>query len=210
MNLTELRALVRSDLGDTDSSNYRWSDEEINRHISHAVKELSEAIPHEQKAAIATTEGSRDIDVSALSGKVNICAVEYPIGKFPKVFQRFSTWGDLITLQGEEVPNGSNAYVYYGKLHTLDSASSTIPSHLEDLVAIGAEGYTAVESAIFSTNKVNTGGQTAAKDFLRWGNEKLGFFRQELKRLSRKNKVRLNQLYKPHYPQSLNSQTVIK
>ena len=49
-------------------------------------------------------------------------------------------------------------YVYYGKLHKLDANSSTIPSSLEELVAIGAEGYAALEWSSFATNRVNVGG----------------------------------------------------
>jgi hypothetical protein len=36
---------------------------------------------------------------------------------------------------------------------------------------------------------------TTAKEFLAWGNEKLKQFKQELKRLGRRNKVRIRQLY---------------
>jgi len=36
-------------------------------------------------------------------------------------------------------------------------------------------------------------------EFLAWGNERLRFFWQELKRLGRRNRVRIRQLYKPYY-----------
>jgi len=48
-------------------------------------------------------------------------------------------------------------------------------------------------------NRVNVGGATTPNEFLTWGDEKLRFFRQELKRLGRKNRVRIRQLYKPYY-----------
>ena len=199
MNLTEMRAIVRRDLHDEDDANYRWSNDELDRHIAHAVKELSEAIPYEQKATKATTSGSREIDISTLTDRIMVQAAEYPVDEFPKRYQRFTLWGDTVTLLGDEVPDGSNAYIYYGKLHTLDVSTSTIPTNLEDLVATGAEGYAAVEWAVYAVNRVNVGGTMTPGEFLAWGNERLKFFREELKRLGRRNRVRIRQLYKSYY-----------
>lgn len=200
MNLSEMRAIVRRDLKDEDENNYRWTNDELDRHITHTVRELSEAIPHEQKATKATTSGSREIDISTLSDRIMVQAVEYPVDKFPKQMQRFILWGDTLTLLGEEVPDGSNAGIYYGKLHTLGASSSTIPSYLEDLIAAGASGYAAMEWAIYAINRVNVGGTMTPREFLAWGNEKLKFFKSELKRLGRRNRVRVRSLYKPCYP----------
>ena len=158
MNLTDMRAIVRRDLHDEDAANYRWTDDELDRHIVHAVKEFSETIPYEPKATKATTSGSREIDISNLSDRVMVEAIEYPVNKFPKSYQRFSLWGDTLTLLGDEIPDGSNAYIYYGKLHTLDASSSTIPTWLEDLIAICSEGYADVEGAVFALNRVHVGG----------------------------------------------------
>ena len=36
-----MRTLVRRDLGDEDAATYRWTDFELERHIQHAVRELS-------------------------------------------------------------------------------------------------------------------------------------------------------------------------
>ena len=127
-------------------------------------------------------------------------AVEYPIDKFPKRYQRFALWGDALTLLGDEVPEGSDCYIYYSKLHTLDATTSTIPTKGEDLVATGAAGYAAVEWAVYAINRVNVGGGITPREFLSWGNERLRFFRNELRRLGRRNRVRVHSLYKPYYP----------
>lgn len=200
MNLAEMRAIVRRDLKDEDAANYRWSDDELDRHIAHTIKEFSEAIPLEQKATKATTAGSRELDISTITNRIMVQAIEYPVDRFPKIYQLFSLWADTLTLLGDEVPDGGDAYIYYGKLHTLDATSSTIPSHLEDLIAIGACGYAAVEWAAFAINRVNVGGTITPDEFLNWGKEKLSYFRNELRRLGRRNRARLNQLYKPAYP----------
>ena len=200
MNLSEMRTIVRRDLKDEDAANYRWTDDELDRHITHTVREFSEVIPYEQKVTKATTLGSRDIDISSLSDRIMIQAVEYPVDKFPKQLQRFILWGDTITLLGDEVPDGSNTYIYYGKLHTLDAASSTIPSYLDDLIVAGACGYAAVEWAVYAINRVNVGGTMTPREFLVWGNERLRFFKSELKRLGRRNRVRVRTMYKPYFP----------
>jgi len=200
MNLTEMRTIVRRDLKDEDASNYRWTNDELDRHIAHAVKEFSEAIPYEQRATKATTSGSRELDISSITGRIMVEAVEYPVDKFPKRYQPFALWGDMLTTLGDEVPDGSNAYIYYGKLHTLDASVSTIPPQFEELIALGAEGYAAVEWAVYATNRVNVGGTATTDEFLKWGDEKLRYFRAELKRLGRRNRIRVRSLYKPYYP----------
>jgi hypothetical protein len=199
MNLNDMRTIVRRDLHDEDSQNYRWTNDELDRHIAHAVKAFSEAIPYEQKATKATTSGSREVDISTITNRIMVQAVEYPVDKFPKKYQRFSLWGDTLTLLGDEVPDGSNAYIYYGKLHTLDVSSSTIPVMHEDLIAAGAGGYAAAEWAVYAINRVNVGGTPTPQEFLTWGREKLNYFKQELKRLGRRNRVRIRSLYRPYY-----------
>jgi len=200
MNLTEMRAIVRRDLHDEDDTNYRWTNEELDRHIAHAVKDFSEAIPYEQKAVIATTSGSREIDISALPDRIVIEAVEYPVAQFPKRYQRYSLWEDTLTLLGDEIPDGSDAHIYYGKLHTINAEGSSIPTKHEDLVATGAGGYAAVEWAAYAINRVNVGGLMTPKEFLTWGKEKLRYFKAELKRLGKRNRVRIRSLYEPSYP----------
>lgn len=200
MNLSDMRTIVRRDLHDEDAANYRWSNDEIDRHIAHAVKEFAEAVPLEQKATITTTSGSRETSVTTLANRVIVAAIEYPVGKFPKQYQRFSLWGDTLTLLGDLVPDGSNCYVYYGKLHTLDASSSTIPTRYEDLVAAGAAGYAAIEWAVFAINRVNVSGNVSTGEFLAWGKERLNLFQAELKRLGRRNRARIRSLYQPYEP----------
>lgn len=195
MDLNTMRAIVRRDLKDEDAGNYRWSDDELDRHIAHALKEFSEAVPLPAKATLPTTADSRVIDISALTDRVMVEAVEYPLEQFPPSYPKFALWGHALTLFVDEAPDGENCQVYYGRLHTLNAEGSTIDTKHEDLVATGAEGYAAVEWASYAINRVNVGGATTAKEFLAWGNEKLKQFKQELKRLGRRNKVRIRQLY---------------
>ena len=185
MNLTEMRTIVRRELHDEEAANYRWTDNELDRHIAHAIRDFFEALPLEQKATIPTTSGSREIDISSLSARVGVEAVEYPVDKFPKRYQRFGLWRDTLTLLGDEVPDGANAYIYYGKLHTLDA----LPTQHEDLIATGSCGYAAVTDAAVE------GVTGTPEDLLTFGRERLKLFRSELKRLGRRNRVRVRSLY---------------
>ena len=159
MNLNDMRSRIRKDLHDEDSQNYRWTDSDLNRHIDHALRELSLSCPLETKATLSTTAESRDLSLSSLSDLVEIEAVEYPVGNYPPSYVRFSVWADTLTLLMDSLPgDAEDVYVYYGKLHTLDADSSTLPAKLEDLVALGAAAHASIEWASFATNRVNLGG----------------------------------------------------
>jgi len=195
MDLSTMRTIVRRELKDEDAENYRWSDDELDRHIARAVKEFSEAVPLPAKATLPTTADSRVIDISPLTERVMVEAVEYLLEQFPPSYRKFALWGHALTLFVDEAPNGDNCNVYYGILHTLNAEGSTIDAKYEELIATGAEGYAAVEWASYAINRVSVGGSTTPKEFLAWGNERLKQFRQELKRLGRRNRVRIRQLY---------------
>jgi hypothetical protein len=200
MDRVEMRARLRKDLKDEDPANYRWSDEELNRHIDHAVRELSLSSPLPAKATIATTPGSREISLSGLADLIEVEAVEYPQGLFPPNYVPFSLWGDTLTLLTPEVPQGEDVTIYYGKLHTLDDTSSTIPPHLEELVAIGAAAYAALQWANYAINRVTVGGEETWRHYLIWGQDRLSQFMRGLSKYSQKNVVRVRRLYKPFEP----------
>jgi hypothetical protein len=197
MDLGDMRDLVRADLHDENEAAYRWTDAELDRHIARAVKEFSTFVPLEQKVVKATDAGSRDIDISDVAGRTAVIAVEYPAGDFPPAYRRWSLWADTLTLVMDELPDGSDACIYYGKLHTLSATASTIPEAHEDLVATGAAGHAAIAWAMGAVNQVNTGGTSTPAQFLEWGRERLAWFRREIRRLGAGGRVRVRSLYPP-------------
>ena len=122
-------------------------------------------------------------------------AVEFPIDDYPPRYQRFSIWGDILTIVSGSEPDGSNCRVYYGTLHTLDAQGSTLPGKHEDLVATGAGGYAALEWAAHAINRVNVGGTNVSKEFRLWGSERLAVFQEALNRLGRRQRVRVQRLF---------------
>jgi hypothetical protein len=198
VNLSEMRTRVRRDLHDEDPASQRWTDDELGRHIGRAVRELSLAIPLEAKTTPTTSEGSRDISLASLSDLVAVEAVEYPIDKYPPSYVPFSLWAGTLTLLVDATPpGGQSVNIYYGKMHTLDATTSTIPPHLEELVATGAAAYAALEWASFATNRINVGGQDVWRHYLTWGQERLVVFSRALAKHSRRNAVRVRRLYTP-------------
>ena len=103
-----------------------------------------------------------------------------------------------MTILVDKTPDaGEELKVYYGKQHTLDATSSTIPSQLEDVVAIGTAGYAALEWSSFATNRANVGGPQTWHHYLVWGQQRLAQFHRQLARLGRRASVRTRRLYTP-------------
>lgn len=192
--LTDVRTRIRKDLHDLDSAAYRWADSQLDRHIGRALDELSLAIPLEKTALVATTNGSRDLSLSSLTGLIEVEAVEYPVGGFPPAYIETSRWGDTITLHVDRPPAGADARVYYTARHTLDTSGTTLPGHLEDLVAMGASAYAALEQGAFTIDRLNTGEQVS-REFEAWGRARLTAFTQLLHQYGRKNRVRSGRLF---------------
>jgi hypothetical protein len=193
--LATLRAVVRRNLHDEDAANYLWTDDEIDRHLAAALAEYSLAAPLEEKTDLATTPGSGDISLATLTDLITVSAVEFPKGNLPPSYNRFGVWEGVLSLLSGAVGDGSNAAVYYGKRHTLSVSASTIPAQHEDLVAQGAGGYAALEMALFTANRVNTGGAEAAVRYTALGTAALVQFRRELRRLGKNGRVRTATLH---------------
>ena len=188
MTLTEIRALVRRDLRDEDAAAHRWSDAELDRAVAQAVSEYGLASPLPQTALLPTISGSREIDIAALSARVIVEAVEYPVDKYPRLFCPFSLCGDTIVFK-DITPDGSNCRVYYGSLHTLDAAGTTIAERDMDFIVAGAAAYAVLSLSVFNLNRVSIGGNTTAADLFNWSQQRLNTFQKELARRHWRNRV---------------------
>jgi len=194
--LTTIRARVRQDLNDEDSANYRWTDNDLDRHIAQAVRELSIELPRQRKSTLATVSGSRDISVATLTERLSIEAVEWPTGNYPPTYVRFQTWIDTLTLLTDAAGDGTNTAVYWLSLHTLDATSSTLDAWAEDLVAVGAEAYAGLEWASYAINRANVGDDAAGR-YRRDAEARLQQFQDGLRRLGRAGSLRSTNLYRP-------------
>jgi len=158
MDLATMRARVREDLQDEDDANYRWTDDQVDGAIERVVREFSIVKPIQQQDDIATTESSRDIDISSLSGLIGVESVEFPIGENPTYYQKFRIWQDTIQMADEG--DGTDARVRWYKEHTL-AESSTIPSQFEEIIVLGATGYLAASASVYTVDKATIAGKWA-------------------------------------------------
>ena len=184
-NITGLRTYLRADLGEPAEA--RWSDDDLDRHIVHAIRDLNRVAPREMKATDLTIAdpASRALDISSLTDLINVIAVEYPVGSYPRRLRHFECWGDTLTLITDTMPvAGASVAVFYTSPHVVDVDGSTLPSHLEEVVLVGAAGYAALEYATYTSDRVNVGDRTP-EQFRAFGNDCLMQFRQELTALKR-------------------------
>ena len=191
MNLTEMRARVREDLQDEDAQNYRWTNDQVDGAIERVVREFSLAYPQMESTDIATTEDSRELDISSLSGLIAIRRVEFPIGNDPPYYQRFDIWGTKLYMADKG--NGDDARVRWYKEHTLDAESSTIPAQFEEIIVLGATGYLATSASVYTVDKATIAGKWATINFLKWGKERLERYEKKLKAL--KSRIISKELY---------------
>jgi hypothetical protein len=181
----------------------------LDRHITRAVNDYSLEAPLEQKSTLQTTAGSRDLSIASLTNLIAVEAVEWPAGEFPPRYLPFSRWQSTITLDAPSAPAGvEDVNVYWTKLHTLDATSSTLLVAHEDIVAIGAAAYAALDWTSFATNRINTGGDDVWGRYKAFGESRLREFRRELARIARANRVRARRLYATDAPAPMSQDRV--
>jgi hypothetical protein len=193
MNLTEMRARVREDLQDTNSEDYRWTDDEVDGAIDRAVMEYSLHTPIEQQTDIATTDGDTELDISSLTDLLKIESVEFPVGHSPKYFQRTEYWAGKLYMEDEG--NGDDARVRWLKKHTLTTQSTTIPTEHEEVIVLGATGYLAMSASAYTVDRASIAGRHATINFKAWGKERLQRYDKKLRAVARTGKVVSRELY---------------
>ena len=194
VTLTQVRDRLRIDLADTGAD--RWPDEQLDRHIQHALGELSLAMPREASETVETTAGSRELALSDISGLIEVESVEYPVGKFPPCYPGFSTWENTLSLHVATAATGDDAKLFYTAEHTLDDDGSTLPDPAVEILVTGASAYAALELASAHAGVLNLD-PAAVERYAAWSRARLTAFRQLLHTYGRKNRVRTRRMYVP-------------
>jgi len=184
--LTTTILAVRNDLKDLVSADYKWANNELIRHIQHAISDVSQYRPYEVKATCKTVANSFDVDISDCTGRIKVKKIEYPVGQNPPENPDFTLWGDTLTMSLDSAPGVSNqdVYVYYGVMHTIDG-DPTLANWpvLLDLVIDGAAAYAAFAAASLAVDSVNIGGANVNLEYLRLCQQKLNQYWRDLKRV---------------------------
>ena len=199
--LGSVRAKLRADLDDLAPSDYRWEDDELNRHIFHALNVVSAAVPLEVRSTLQTTAGSRELSLLDLRPRLGIRRVEYPVGNYPQTYVRFNLWGDVLTLHIDSAPStAEDVLILWHGPHTLDETGSTLHGPIVDVLLDGACAYAASQLASYTTERVSTGGPSADREYGRYANRRMRDFRNGLAELGPKAGLRTSQLYTPAEP----------
>jgi hypothetical protein len=194
--LSDVRDRIRKDLHDTDATAYRWTDAQLDRHVDHALSDVSAAMPQEKSATLATTSGSRDLSLASLGEVIEVETVEYPVGDYPPSATGFALWAGTLTLHVDDTPVGANAKLHYTARHTLDGSGTTLSTFQVDLVAMGASAYALLDQSIYVADRLTTGADPGAQ-YAGLGRARLTAFRQLLMQFGRKNRARGRRLYTP-------------
>lgn len=196
-SLATVRGNVRKDLHDEDSSAYRWTDAVLQRHIERALREYSYFAPLEKKSTVVTVAGTRDISIVSLAPRLRVVAAEWPVGDYPPTYVPFILWGDTLTLDVVSAPAAvENVTVLWHGVHTING-TTTFPATDDDVIAIGAAGFAAMDWSSFSLNRVNVGGEGVWGRYEEFGRKRVEEFYDRLKRLPQYSTVRGARLYTP-------------
>lgn len=193
-SLSSLRILVRRDLKDEDSANYRWTDNEVDRAIDKALADYSLYCPLQVRNTLVTVDADNTLDISTLTDRIDVIKVEHPIDDQPYPSHRFSVWIDLLTFLDGYYGDGTNCYVYWLKRHTL-STTSTIPTPHEHIIALGAAAYAISSQSQYQVDKANTGGPQVDSDYSSWSRDMFTRFYKELESVRTYNTKRLKQSF---------------
>ncbi|MCX6006269.1 MAG: hypothetical protein NTZ34_03295 [Chloroflexi bacterium] len=188
--LTSMRTLVRRDLKDEDSSEYRWTDNEIDRAIERAVLEYSEYCPLQVKSTVATVDASPDVTITTLTDRIDVMSVEHPAGEYPAQYHRFKLWANILTFIDGHMGDAGNCYVYWLQKHTL-SATSSIPTAHDGIIALGAAAFAISAQAQYTVEQGTVLGPKVNKDYNYWAKEKFAQFYEKLEAIKSYNTKRL-------------------
>jgi flagellin-like hook-associated protein FlgL len=90
--LAYYRNAVRAALSDNDETDYLWTDEELDQHILHAVRDVSMLKPAEKMAAFGLAADSKEVDISSLEDLIDVDRVEF---KPEQSTRQFRNWKEV-------------------------------------------------------------------------------------------------------------------
>ena len=149
--------------------------------------------PIEQQTDIATTDGDTELDISGLSGLLQVASVEFPMGKSPKYMQHFERYAGHLYMEDEG--DGTDARVRWLKVHTLTASSTTIPAEHEEIIVLGATGYLAMSAAAYTVDRATIAGRYGTQSYKAWGKDRLDRYDQKLKQVAQANRIVQRQFY---------------
>lgn len=172
----EFLAAIARDLGDPD--NVLWTEDDLNRHLDHALADLADAAGVQASEDI-TADGSNTYDLRDYTDIRALLAVEWPVGEQPPAHIRFHVWAGQARLLDAMPPDGDAVRLHFRKAFTVDEEGSDVPAELEELAALGARGYAMLQQAARTVNTVNVDGWVSRR-YEAHGERTVARFRESL------------------------------
>ena len=150
--LPDFRASLRLDLNDPAGVSQRFADPDLDRAITRAVADLSLASPRVVDTDLTLSAASRTVPLPSgtFPGLTGVEEIEHPYGPsgasatFPPTLVPFRLAPDRasLLLLTEDVPAaGARIRIRWSSSHSIQEASTTVPTDLDSLIALGAAGY---------------------------------------------------------------------
>jgi len=174
--LTMLRERLETTL--QDAGHERWSSDDLDEALRRAMEEFSLVEPHEQVTTVTLSSTGREIDISSLSGCLQVSRVWWPYDaadpEYPPRWRPFEIWGDTLYLDTDSEPAaGDVVRLWHTSQHTLDgldgASSTTLPADAETILIAGAAGFAAQARAaeLSETLNVDAGVVQRLSDYAR-------------------------------------------
>ena len=99
ISLPGIMERIRHDLKDEQGDDERWSEDELDRHLRHALQDISKVRSREMETLLGAVDGSCKVDISDLDDLVNVDQVAYPADQDPQKLRNYTVWGDILRLE---------------------------------------------------------------------------------------------------------------
>ncbi len=171
-------------------------DAQIDAAVTTATLQYSLALPQVARAGVAIAGGTRTYDLAPVARLMHVTAVEYPLDQLPATTVDYTVDGNLLTIHHRPPAAPYNVRLHHTLYHLVEATSSTIPTHHEHLITLGAAGYAWLNRAGASVDAAQTAA-AAPQTYqpLRLAQEYLREFDRQLARLRRHPRSRI--LYSP-------------
>ncbi len=186
--LAELITRIRIDLNDASAA--IWSDNMLTTAIRAALYDLNAILPRRIAADIDTVADAREYAL-AYTGFMEVLDVWYPHNPAdPTTPPTRPAWTTptrtTLRIEDGDDPTGAateHIHILYSAEHTIDdldsAAVTTLTARQEQLLALGAAGYAALQASMATVNTV-TASTWTTRNYADWGQARLSTYRQQL------------------------------
>jgi hypothetical protein len=123
LNRAEIVAQAQALLGDTDET--WWAEEDLEAICDNVVSEISKRESKLEYSYLPILEDTKRVDISGLTGLVDIVRTEWPYGDMPPSFRNFTIKGDYLELRLATEPTISQGTLTGSVAFVKDSATVT-------------------------------------------------------------------------------------